>query len=31
MFNSEDREILNMNSATDHYMKRPVVKNMKYN
>jgi hypothetical protein len=30
MFNSEDNKILQMNSETDQYMKRPVTKNIKY-
>ena len=30
IFNSEDNEILNMNSSTDKYMKRPTKKSNKY-
>lgn len=31
IFDSEDNDILNMNSSTDKYMKRPTKKNHKYN
>lgn len=30
IFDSDDREIMNMNSSTDKYMKRPTKKNSKY-